>query len=200
MNASIRSAFDKPRSNALTQGETSPASGSRVEKIDILLKHESRVLFYNGISFVGTDVASDRAVVIAVIRSGKTPLVGWVKARRCIVPAAARVTRIDRRTAGDQRMGLGRTAVFVRGARICTSGYTGPAVGRARCEAGDTRVAIRPNKLKWFAYDRSSFPTSVSHPLVSGDHAVGEGEGSDLYKESSYTQVRYTDAMIRRVA
>jgi hypothetical protein len=83
------------------------------------------------------DVTSDRAVVIAVDVPGKTPLVGEQKRPR-IVPAAARIAGIDRWTADDQRMGLGRTTVILQGTEDLRYLNAGHDVGRPGCEAGDT--------------------------------------------------------------
>ncbi len=52
--------------------------------------------------------------MIAVKIPDKSALIGRSKARP-IFSAAARIAGIDRRTAGDQRMGLSRTAIVVQG-------------------------------------------------------------------------------------
>ena len=85
--------------------------GPPIQKIDILLKHESRVA-HDGISFIGTDVASDRAVVIGVNVPGKTPLIGGQK-HPCIIQATVRIACIDCRTAHYKSMCLSGTAVIL---------------------------------------------------------------------------------------
>ena len=89
--------------------------GPPIQKIDILLKHESRVA-HDGISFIGTDVASDRPVVIGVNVPGKTPLIGGQK-HPCIIQATVRIACIDCRTAHYKSMCLSGTAVICQRAK-----------------------------------------------------------------------------------
>src|SRR5262249_62307618 len=67
-----------------------------------------------GAELGGTDITSRRNVVIAVDVASKAPLV-CLQRRACTIPATAGVARIDRWTAREQRMSLGRTTVKFQG-------------------------------------------------------------------------------------